>query len=267
MTWHLDADVLARYAGGSARSSEAASAEAHLVACAQCRSAVAPLADRDRLGAVFANVTDALDAPRAGIAERLLSAAGIKPATARLLVATPALRVSWLLAIAVALAFAVGAANSEDHATVVFLALAPLLPVLGVAVAYGADADPAYEVTVAAPYGGFRLVLLRTAAVVATTTTVTLAAVAFLPDAGLAAAWLLPSLALTTTTLALGTVVTPTKAAIVVGGAWLTAVVVAERLGADVAAARGQALYAVLLAVGAAVLAVRRDTFEREVGA
>jgi hypothetical protein len=42
---------------------------------------------------------------------------------------------------------------------------APLVPLVGVAVAYGPEADPAHELTATAPYSGLRLVLLRTAAV------------------------------------------------------------------------------------------------------
>ena len=34
----------------------------------------------------------------------------------------------------------------------VFMALAPVLPMIGVATAYGADADPTYELTLAAPF-------------------------------------------------------------------------------------------------------------------
>jgi hypothetical protein len=254
MTWHLDDDAIARYAGGTARTSEAASAEAHLVGCARCRAAVAPYTDATRLDAVFADVTDVLDAPRAGIVERVLRAGGVRPATAR------------LLSIAGALAFAVAAARQGPDSWHLFLALAPLLPVVGVAIAYGPDADPSYDVTVASPYGGFRLVLLRTAAVVATTTLLTLATAAFLPDAGLAAAWLLPALALTTTTLVMGTVWRPAVSAGVVGACWLGAVTVAARTGTDVADARGQVVYAVLLALAVAALAARRDRYEREVG-
>jgi hypothetical protein len=267
MTWHLDDEALARYAAGEARTSEAASAEAHLLRCAACRSAVAPRADAARLAAVFEDVVDVLDAPRAGRLERLLRATGVRPATARLLVATPALRASWLLAVAGALAFAVAAVTRGPESRYVFLALAPLLPVLGVALAYGPEADPAYDVAVAAPYGGFRLLLLRTAAVVATTTAGTLAATVFLPDARLAAAWLLPALALTTATLVAGTVWTPAGAAAFVGVCWLTVLAVAARIGADVTDARGQVTYAVLLAAGAALLAARRDRYEREAGA
>jgi len=266
MTWHLDDDVLARYAAGTARTSEAASAEAHLVGCAQCRAAVTPHADPARLDTVFANLTDVLDMPRAGLVERLLRAVHVRPATARLLVATPALRTSWVLSIAGALAFAVAAVQQGSESRHLFLALAPLLPVLGVAIAYGRDADPAYDVTVASPYGGFRLVLLRTAAVVATTSVLTLLTAVVVPDAGLAAAWLLPALALTTATLVAATVWRPAASAAVVASCWLTVVVVAARTDADVSDARGQATYAVLLAVAAAVLAARRDRFEREVG-
>ena len=47
-----------------------------------------------------------------------------------------------------------------------FLALAPLLPLAGVAAAFGAALDPTYEIGLAAPLSAVRLLLLRTVAVV-----------------------------------------------------------------------------------------------------
>ena len=60
------------------------------------------------------------------------------------------------------------AAYVGTHGVAVFLALAPLLPMVGVALAYGPTADPAYEIAAATPYSGVRLLALRTAFVVAT---------------------------------------------------------------------------------------------------
>ena len=50
-----------------------------------------------------------------------------------------------------------------------FLALAPLAPVAGVAITFGPGADPSFELTVASPISTVRLLLLRAAAVLATT--------------------------------------------------------------------------------------------------
>ena len=56
-----------------------------------------------------------------------------------------------------------------DRGLALFLVVAPLIPVAGVAAAFGPGLDPTWEITVAAPGGGFRLLLLRAAAVFATT--------------------------------------------------------------------------------------------------
>jgi len=109
-----------------------------------------------------------------------------------------------------------------------FLLIAPLVPVAGVAFAYGPDVDPSYEVGAAAPYSAFRLVLLRTAAVLATSLPMVLAASLLLPGlraTGLTAVtWLLPALAFTAVVLAASTWVRPTSAAVGLGTLWACAV-------------------------------------------
>ncbi len=265
MTWHLDVTALARYASGAAAGAEAASAEAHLLRCDACRSGVATYVDDARLRGVFADVVDVLDAPRPGGVEPQLRAPGVRDETARQLLATPAMRASWLLSVLAALVFAVAAAWSEGNEDL-FLAVAPILPVVGVAFAYGRSVDPAYEITVAAPFGGFRLLLLRASAAVAATTVMTLAIGVFLP-AGMVGAWLLPALALTTLTLAASTVWDVTRAAAYVGSTWVVAVGLAARWDRDVVGPPTQLVSLLLVAGGIALLAARRDRLEREVDA
>lgn len=69
----------------------------------------------------------------------------------RLLAATPSLTSSWLGALTATVAFAVLAAGTSPRGLFVFLTLARKLPVVGVAAAYGREADPAYELAVASP--------------------------------------------------------------------------------------------------------------------
>ena len=102
-TWHAEDDLLAAYAAGSADDVLAASMEAHLVACDPCRSRLARHVPRDRLASNWEAVVVTLDAPRAGLVERLLVRVGLSPRTARLLVATPALRWSWAASVSMAL--------------------------------------------------------------------------------------------------------------------------------------------------------------------
>jgi hypothetical protein len=135
-----------------------------------------------------------VDLPRAGVAERLMRL-GVAEHTARLLAATPALRGSWLLAVATVLAFAVLAAwtTPGQDANLAFLCVAPLLPLAGIAAAYGPGIDPTYEIGLAAPLRSFRL-LLRAAAVLAAAALLAAAASLALPQLGPGAAgWLLPS--------------------------------------------------------------------------
>jgi hypothetical protein len=261
MTWHADATTLARYAGGAVDAVTAGSVEAHLTGCAECREALAPYADGARLDATWAGVVDRLDRPRATAAERALRALGVRDDRARLLAATPSLRTSWLLSVLLVVTFAMVAGWAEGDG-LVFLLVAPLLPVAGVAAAYGPGVDAAYEVGVAAPFGGVRLLLLRSLAVL--TFSVAVCGAAGLAVPGLGAAWLLPALALSAATLALTTVTTPAVAAAVASLAWLGWAF--TRSGA-LAGARTQVGSALVLTVAVAVLAARFGRFETGEGA
>lgn len=224
--WHLDRETAQRYASGAADPVFAASVEAHLAACADCRALLVPHVDRSRLGAIWAEVGERVDAPRQGLVERFLCAIGVRPEPARLLSATPSLSGSWLLAVAATLAFAAFAAAAGVRGNLLFLTLAPMLPVAGVAVAYGHRVDPVHEIAVAAPYSGFRLLLLRSVAVVVTTIVPAGLAALLLPVAGwTAAAWLIPALALTSLTLALSARLDLLQAASAVAVLWVAAVI------------------------------------------
>lgn len=100
---------------------------------------------------------------------------------------------------------------------------APVLPVLGVAASWARGLDPAYEVVVATPRAGLYLIARRTLAVL----------VVVLPVLGVAgwltgtavALWLLPSLAFTTGTLALGGLIGVTRAAYALVAVWVAGLV------------------------------------------
>jgi hypothetical protein len=112
-------------------------------------------------------------APRRRGLERALERLGVPEPLARLMTSTPALRHSWLAAVAVAVFFAANAANdtagNSPGRLAIFLTIAPLIPLLGVALAFGPGVDPTYETVVAAPLSGFRLLLVRTLAVLGST--------------------------------------------------------------------------------------------------
>jgi len=268
--WHADAGLLAAYHDGSHRLDAAArwSVEAHLTRCAACRGLARELVDPARLQRVRTALIAAVDVPRAGVAERLLVRLGVPDHTARLLAATPALRGSWLLAVGAVLAFGVLAAHARPgpDAALLFLCLAPLLPLAGIAVAYGPGIDPTYEIGLAAPLRSFRLLLLRAAAVLGTATVLATAASLALPQLGLGAAgWLLPSLGLTAASLALATTVEPQRAFSITAGAWVVAVVVTVAPpgpSSVLFTTAGQVAFAVLALLAATVVALRRGAFE-----
>ncbi|MER7680352.1 zf-HC2 domain-containing protein [Streptomyces sp. NPDC096934] len=146
--------------------------------------------------------------------------------------AGPALRGAWagavLLVALGALALAYG--GGSGGARPLLLAVAPVVPVAGVALSYGRYADPLHEIVATSPSGGLRLLLTRTAAVLAVSVPLLTAAGLLLPAAGprlpqspAAAAWLLPGLALTLAALALSGFTNCRTGAAVVGGGWLLA--------------------------------------------
>ena len=59
----------------------------------------------------------------------------------------------------------VRAAQVDERFLRMFLVVAPLGPLAGVAVAFAGGLDPTREIGLAAPYSGLRLLLIRTAAV------------------------------------------------------------------------------------------------------
>lgn len=269
-TWHVGEDVLDLYARGAVDDVRAFSVETHLLTCGECRGALAARADAARLEAVWYRIDETVRASRRAPVERLLLGAGAPEHIARLLAATPSLSVSWLGGLALALGFAVLAARAAPQGFFLFLVLAPLLPLAGVAVAYGPRVDPTYEVGVAAPMSSFGLLLVRAGAVLAATTAIAALAALALPGLGwTAAAWLLPSLALVTTSLGLASFVGYLRAAAAVAGAWISFALAAwwMALGpTDLRALFGaplQLCVAAATVAAAVLLALRRDTFER----
>jgi hypothetical protein len=221
--WHLDADLLEDYALGAPLSpARAASVEKHLEVCAACRAELVPTADVARLDAVWAEVVDTVDAPAPQWVESLLLHLGVSGATARLVSLTPSLRVPWLAGVVVALLLALAAAHTGETGVALFLALAPVLPVAGVGLAFGPRTEPMHEVALATAYSSFRLLLARSAAVVASTLVLAVPLAALLPGSPwLTVGWLLPALALATASLAFAGRVDPVMSAAALVAVWL----------------------------------------------
>lgn len=220
--WHADEAALRGLADGTAGPVLAASLESHLMRCETCRAQVNALAFTDSLETVWAGIRERVEEPRPSVVERLLARAGLSRESARLLAAVPAMRGSWLLGVSVAVLFAwVAAGLADDLGIGLFLLVAPLAPVAGVAAGFGGDAEPAHEIVVTTPYSAGRLLLLRTAAVLATCAPVAMLVGLVLPGpAWLAVAWLTPAAAAVAVTLLLAPLTGLTQAAVGAATTW-----------------------------------------------
>ena len=267
-TWHASPQLLARFANEPELidNATAASIEAHVLSCKACREAVADAVEPGTVAMSWDAIVDRIDRPRASIPERVL--AWFLPGdVARVVAATPALRLSWLAAAAAVIAGAVAASRSVDDLTP-FLALAPLVPLAGVAFSFGPAPDPAGEAGLATPMHGAGLVLRRTIAVLVTSVGVLLAGSAALP--GLewrTIGWLLPAIALSAAALALSTWFAPLTATIGCAVAWELVILLAGILdrgprsleAGPLFGPAGQVAFALVTIAALAVLVTRQS--------
>ncbi|MGV9454789.1 zf-HC2 domain-containing protein [Streptomyces sp. NPDC003635] len=310
--WHAPDALVTRYTDGTLPDPDAWSLEKHLESCPSCATRVSRAVAATAAGPVLADVREAVlgAAPHKHLtspAESPTSAARLRPSrprwaaprrrppspaesptpaarlrTARLLwAAGPAVRGAWLPALLLVAVGAVVLAYGADFAGArpLLLAVAPVVPVAGVALSYGAHADPLHELAAATPSAGLRLVLTRTAVVLAVSLPPLTLAGLVLPSYGApgAAAWLLPGLALTLASLALGGWLGLRTATAVTGGGWLCAVLapvlavpddalsarLTDQLSAYVGGAPAQGGWAAAAVVCAALLAARRTAYDR----
>lgn len=268
--WHIAPELMQRYAEGTIDVAHAFSVEAHLEACDACRGLIVSSVDERRLVRMWAGVQASVASPQKGLVERFLMLLGVKEHVSRLLAATPALRLSWFLALGVVLAIAVGVSRGSLNGYAFFLVVAPLLPVAGVAASYGSGIDPTYEIGLASPMRSLGLLLIRAIAVLVSTTLIAGFAALFLPTVDWrTAAWILPSLGLVTATLALSTVVRPPWAAGIVTVAWVAVATAAGQIAMGEASARdvfGESMQTgslIVTVVALLILVLRHDRFER----
>ncbi|WAZ21763.1 zf-HC2 domain-containing protein [Streptomyces cinnabarinus] len=274
---HAPDTLIARYTEGTLPDSDACSLEKHLESCTACAVRVSRAVRATGAGPALAEVREAVLG-----AAPVTAPKPVRVRTPRLLwAAAPAVRGAWLPAVllvalgAVALAYGAGFAGARP----LLLAVAPVVPVAGVALSYGRHADPLHELAASTPSAGLRLVLTRSAVVLAVSLPLLTLAGLLLPSSGApgAAAWLLPGLALTLAALALGGWLGLRTATAVTGGGWLCAVLapalaapdgavsrhLADQLSAYVGGPATQSGWAAAAALCAALLAARRTAYDR----
>ncbi|MEV8533921.1 zf-HC2 domain-containing protein [Streptomyces sp. NPDC051211] len=261
---HASMRIIDGYARGDTdiAADEVWALEAHLEACRVCR---------DRLSAAVTAQAPAVaalvDTVWSGLGPQLAATATMphrRRWSAWLSAWMTPVMVPWLAMVVsvTLLALLLDLVGTGSGEVSLVLLLAPVLPVLGVAASWSRGLDPAYELTASAPRAGLYLVLRRTASVLAVVVPALL--VAGWVTGMAAAQWLLPCLAFTSATLALGGVVGVTRAAVALVAVW-AAVVVAPTLAASRTAfalqTDGLPVWGLILALGIGVVIARRGAY------
>ncbi|MFD8967168.1 zf-HC2 domain-containing protein [Streptomyces sp. NPDC059568] len=259
---HASEPLISRYARGdtSIPGDEVWALEAHLESCALCRA---------RLAAAVESAAPAVTALVGGVWSEL---APLLPTTAPmpgrrrwavpLLAWASPVMMPWMCTTVLVTLLAVLFDRVSGSGIDFVLLLAPVLPVLGVAASWARALDPAYELTAGTPRAGLPLVLRRTTSVLVVV--ISLLTVAGWITGTTVAQWLLPCLAFTTGTLALGGLIGMTRAAAGLVLVW-AAVIVTPTVAVDRTpfAFRTDALpvWAAVLALGLAVVIARRGSY------
>lgn len=268
MSWHVDEDVLRRYQTGAVDPVTAASVEAHVTECGDCRATLQ--VDDGWVERSWAGIADRVEPGRRGLIERLLAGIGVRPDLARVTSLSPAFRLSFILAVVLVMGFAVAASNTNPDGWTfrLFFVVAPLVPVAGIAFAYGQLVDPAHELTLSSPLDSFKLLMLRAVTVLGVSMLLGWVTWVFV-EAPLSfgpSAWLAPALALTVVTLALASRFETWVAGAMVAGGWIVATVFALTRELEIFDATAQTVYLAAALAAALVVVLRRHSYDREGG-
>jgi hypothetical protein len=261
MTTHISPAMIARYAGRGSDLDEVTvwSIEVHLEDCADCRAVVAG-ATTDDTEALLARIAAGLDSE---------ITAGSAPTPRRRRSAVPDRwlvwhLVPWLTMTVAMLGCAVLLQAAAPSLPSLVALLAPVAPLPGVAIAWSRRTDPAWELIASTPAAGLAILLRRTASVLIVV--VPALAVAASRTGVSLALTLLPCLAFTAATIALGAFVGVRLAAIGLCAGWASAVVLPAVLTAELPAVLrpGSSLaWALLTLVLAGITATQSDNFRR----
>lgn len=259
--WHVDHDLLNRYADGRLDLGLQSSVETHLQSCPTCQGRAGALVGAAALAPAWEAIVAEIDAPRLPLGLRLLARIGLPDADAVILHGSAhGLYRPWVASVGGAIGFAILAGTVADRLQLAaVLLVAPLIPVLAVLVAYDGT-DPLRAVAAATPMSKLRVMLLRTVAAAGTAVPLTLAVTLVVPGlATFAAVWPLPALLLTVLALALLSWYSAPVAGAVVAGAWVLFVIGLRYVGSLDASqtAHTQLVFLAAALLAAAVLVAR----------
>lgn len=235
MTRHPRDGVLTAYVVGAPELAPETvwAVEAHLETCGACRQELTEIAALrtpevpalvDRVWSTVDKLAVEEPAPaRVGLVRSLRQWA---PPAQR-----PWLVMSALVAIA---ALVIDLLAKSTHSVSLVLLLAPVTPLFGISAAWSRTMDPMGELVAGSPRAGLELVLRRTVAVLVVI--IPLVALTGGVDGVSIALCLVPCLAFTIGTLALGTVLGVQRAAVLLGVAWLGVSVVPALIASDLPA-------------------------------
>jgi len=269
--WHVSPTQIDAYLADRVDQVTASSIEAHLLACATCREAVAERRPVPELAASWARIEALIDDAPVSLGERLGARVGVPSHVVRLLAPTNALRGLWVAAGAAAFLAAAVLARGGFGVTgqlgrVIFLTVAPLIPLAAVSSTLGAASEPAAELARVAPMSRLRIGALRAGTALVFTVMFGLVASMIVPGPWIrAVAWLCPALALSGLAAALAGRVVSTVAVGVVGAAWVGLVTVAAIISSDgLAAFRAapQVAYLAVAVVAGAVVVASPSNFD-----
>lgn len=280
--WHVPDSALLAYAREQSSDAEAWSIETHLPECARCREqlsasvldtelvddlALTKLALRSFVAPAL-HVSSVAGTPFRAVLPRaswrpFSSVSRTLMGRAPWLVAVFALT---LLAILTDLGWSQWAPDSTWRLDSLMLLFGPVLPLVGVAFVCSASTDPCAEIVLSTPSAGLRMVLWRTVSVLLVATPLT-TALGVATGSASAGALLVPTLAITVATLAVGSRTGLDTAAAVIGGAWILIVILpsvaATRMVLPVYAESAMWWWIAALTLGAGATLWQRDRFER----
>ena len=223
--WHVPAEVWPAYAGGLLTPAAEASLETHVVGCPTCREAARAQVTASTTETIWRAVRATVTSPQVPRPVRWVGRLGVPEHELVLLGSADAVVLPWVTAvgaaITVALISGLGSVAYLPH-DVLFIALAPLVPLLAVLAAFDAT-ESLREVSAATPYPKLRLGLTRATVALAVAVPAMVALGLVVPPLeAYAFLWLLPALALTTSALVLLTWLPPRVVGTVLGLAWLS---------------------------------------------